>query len=282
MTQLSALIAPSPKWLEQCQSHLSRHPINNNNDADQQQRIFDQILCSDLRDVVVRSDNGNTNTAASKKLREAVMESKRSGKSSVELKLKASSPLMVQMEEVADVSLNAEGMLQGGYNNNNSSGNGNGNAAINNNSHRGNSGSYNNNTRTNRMLKMVLSDGHRCHIDSNNSTMSAMETTPIPHLSSASPPGLKLLLFDTLVIRHGILQLSPRNTLVLGGRIEEWETVAREKREKARKLRGCGVDATVKALIWCPEGGEGGADDGTFLLQFVFWLQFFLWFDCNE
>ena len=82
---------------------------------------------------MVLSDNGNN--AASKKPREAMVESKRNGKSSVELKLNASSPLMVQMEEVADVSLNAEGMLQGGYNNNNS----NGNAARNNNNHRGSS-----------------------------------------------------------------------------------------------------------------------------------------------
>eukprot|EP00956_Cyclotella_meneghiniana_P004056 scaffold4911_cov47-Cyclotella_meneghiniana.AAC.14 len=261
MQQLSTIISPSPQWLQQCQSHLSRHrrsTNNNNNDEQHQQRIFDQILYSDLRDVISSSSN-----AASKKLREAIEESNNNsvnGKSLLDLN--NGMPLMVQLEEVVDVSLNAEGMLQGGTHSNNTNNN-----TINAVNHRRGNNSNNNNSRSsNRMLKMVLSDGYTHYNNSNNnnnnSTMLAMETSPITNLSTTTSPGCKLLLFNKLTVRHGILQLNPQNTLVLGGKIDHWETVAEEKREKCRKVRGCGVDATVKALIWCPEGGADD-NDGT-------------------
>ena len=258
MQQLSTIISPSPQWLQQCQSHLSRHRRStNNNDDDEQQRIFNQILYSDLRDVVLQSSSSSSSNAASKKLREAIDESNNNnnsvnGKSLVDLN--NGMPLMVQLEEVVDVSLNAEGMLQGGTHNNNNTNN-----TINAANHRGNNNNSNNARSSNRMLKMVLSDGYIHHNNNNNnSTMLAMETSPITNLSTNTSPGCKLLLFDKLTVRHGILQLNPQNTIVLGGKIDHWETVAEEKREKCRKVRGCGVDATVKALIWCP---EGGADD---------------------
>lgn len=55
-----------------------------------------------------------------------------------------------------------------------------------------------------------------------------------------------------------MLQLNPANALVVGGRIKEWEEVAKRQREKMAKIKGMGVDATVKALIWNPDGVEEG------------------------
>lgn len=221
--QLTSLITPSPTWLSQCQSHLRQTTSSSNND----QLIFDQILFSDLRDVVSNDSNAESNSGSSrtsKLLRDKIEESKSVGKSIVEL------TLLVQLEECVDVSLNAESVL-------------------------GDSNS--NGGRNNRIHKMILSDGHTTKNNATNSTLLAMETTPIFSLH-ASPPGTKLLLFNSITIRHGILQLHSGNTLILGGKIQKWQILAEEKREKQKKLRGMGVDATVKALIWCPDAeGDG-------------------------
>jgi hypothetical protein len=215
--QLSTLLTPSSHWLTQCQSHLQQSSHSVTDDA-----IFDQILFSDLRDVVPNNDDTPNVNEASKLLSLKIRESVTNGHSSID-----DLTLMIQMEEIVDVSLNAEGMLADAPSNARTS---------------------------DRMLKMVVSDGITSTI--------AMETSPISSLAVTSPPGTKLLLFGSIVIRRGILQLDGGNTLVLGGCVDEWVALAKEKKEREKRLKGMGVDATVKALIWCPEGeGDGESID---------------------
>ena len=247
-------ILPSTEWLKQCQAHLRSRGSNNNvNSRSEIDAIWHQILHSDLRDVCELSDNGGStadSVAAAKLLRENVARSLTDGENKATLP--SDFKMLVQLEEVVDVSFNAEGQLGGG----------NDNSQHGNNNYRRN-GSDQNKSRT---LKMVLSHGFSnkfgatdaaCRSDS--SILIAMETAPIPTLSSTSPPGTKLLLSGPLIIRYGMLQLNPANALVVGGRITEWEELAKRQREKMAKLKGMGVDATVKALIWNPEGVEEGA-----------------------
>jgi hypothetical protein len=249
--QLSSLITPSPAWLTACQSHLRGNATD--------ESIWNQILHSDLRDVVdgfaeQGNHSSNHGAATASRLRACIAQSTQDGKSSVEL------THMVQIEEVVDVSLNSEGMLGSvdpPQNNGGSTANTNNNSSrVNANNQRGQN---NNNRSKSRMLKLVVSDGYNPTNNSssngtsntnNNSTMLAMETSSIPSLSPQTPPGTKLLLFSTLIIRHGILQLNCKNCLVLGGRISSWEVLANEKREKLKRMKGMGVDATVRALVW--------------------------------
>eukprot|EP00804_Cyclotella_cryptica_P030805 CCRYP_015074-RA/>CCRYP_015074-RA protein AED:0.03 eAED:0.03 QI:200/1/1/1/0.25/0.2/5/2491/609 len=250
-------ILPSIEWLTQCQTHLrSRGGNNVGNSRSEIDAIWHQILHTDLRDVCELSDDGvssSSSIAAAKLLRENVARSLKDGGN------KATLPpdfkMLVQLEEVVDVSLNAEGQLGGG----------NDNQQHGNNNYRRN-GSDQSKCRT---LKMVLSHGFSNKFDatdpacgSDSSIVIAIETAPIPTLSAASPPGSKLLLSGPLIIRYGILQLNPSNALVVGGRIREWEEVAKVQREKMAKIKGMGVDATVKALIWNPEGVEEEVDEG--------------------
>jgi hypothetical protein len=244
--QLTSLITPSPSWLAACQSHLGSHNANNNDD----ESIWNQILHSDLRNVV--NFDGNNNLSASR-LRACIAQSTvaNDGKATFEL----TTPHMVQIEEIVDVSLNSEGMLGG----NNSSGgdqtNGNNNGGQNNNHRAGRSSS--------RMLKLVISDGYNNPTNNNNSTMLAMETSNIPSLTSNTAPGTKLLLFSNnnqhIIIRRGIIQLTAENCLVLGGKIAHWEMLAKEKRERMKRAKGMDcADATVRALIWCNDDNLDG------------------------
>lgn len=180
-------------------------------------------------------------------LRKAIATSKQQGKAVVEL-----TAMMVQTEEIVDCSLNAEGTLGGGDGNTHGPNQ--------------NNGQISRGTK-NRMLKMVLSDGYTVVIPgssgsnkngANNSTMLAIETSSVPSLSGTTPPGTKLLLFSKIVIRHGMIVLTPHNCLVLGGKIEPWVKFAEEKKERERRMKGCGVDATVRALIWVNEDNLDG------------------------
>jgi hypothetical protein len=144
--------------------------------------------------------------------------------------------LMTQLEEVVDVSRNAESRL---------SGNGAGN-------------------QQNRCLKLCLSDGYyddgtvypRENEASQNQAMIAMEVTPIPNLSINSKAGLKILLHGPIDIRWGVLMLHEGNSLVMGGNVKELAETQAKALEEAKKQAGVGVDPTIRALIWNPDTGE--------------------------
>ncbi|KAL7479752.1 hypothetical protein ACHAW6_005475 [Cyclotella cf. meneghiniana] len=250
-------ILPSTEWLKQCQAHLRSSGGNNIvNSRSEIDAIWNQILHCDLRDVCELSDEGVSTAgsiAASKLLRENIDRSLTDG--GKKATLPSDFKLLVQLEEASDVSLNAEGQLGGG----------NENSQHGNNNYRRNGSDQN----KSRSLKMVLSHGFSnkssatdAACSSESSILIAMETAPIPTLSSTTPPGTKLLLSGPIIIRYGMLQLNPANALVVGGRIKEWEEVAKRQREKMAKIKGMGVDATVKALIWNPDGVEEEVDEG--------------------
>jgi len=161
--------------------------------------------------------------------------------------------LMIQIEEVVDVSKNAETRLGSA----------------------GNNKENNNQSGGNRTLKMCLSDGY--YNDGSNvntvlplpqppqTILQAMEIAPIPNLMAHARAGLKIVLHGPIDIRWGVLLLHEGNALVLGGEVQELVELQTKALEEAKRRAGIGVDPTIKALVWNPE--EMGEDeDGTFLL----------------
>lgn len=206
----------SSEWLTACLAHLRE--TRQSETAD---NVLYQILHSDLRDVVQRDkDDGILRRALSQE----------------EAKLSESFMLMVQVEELLDVSQNAEARLQVGP------------ASATAPTPIGN--------QRLRTLKLYLSDGY------NHTTQDlvAMEVSPIPNLSVNSRAGIKVVLRGPLSCRHGIIMCHPGNAQVMGGCVSSLIEIQRKALEQAKKLAGVGVDPTVKALIWNPVGAdeEGG------------------------
>lgn len=279
-------LQPSNYWLEKCLSHL--RTVGNDSILGssnlEEESLWTQILHADLRDVV-RDPYGNSSSdrgdeSAAVQLRNAISQSKTNASNnsanaqqhnsynsspdsmqqhvSSKVTLPSSFHLLVQMEEVCDVTMNSEQQLaaMGGGS---SSG-----APQNNNSGRqpyNNQGGQRN--QKYRMLKMVFSDGYypngkpypppTSSTSQQNQILLSMETSPIKNLSVSSPPGLKLLLHGPIDVTFGILQLNNGNCTVIGGYIDSWKEIWIQAREKAQKSRGLGVDPTIKALI----GTEG-------------------------
>jgi len=286
-------VSPSTTWLSRCLRHIREANCGPDNRSGasiekvEADGIWDQIRHSDLRNVIrepaasVSSDavEGNNATAAVQ-LRQAIAQSKISSNnannnSGNSQRSKACLPqsfqLMIQLEEVVDVTMNSEQQLaaMGGYNlatsnnqSNNSNNNGNHNFGHGNRSDKW------------RCLKMVFSDGYysngRASPPANNYNdqenhviLYAMETSPITNLSTASVPGTKILIHGPIQIRLGLLQLSDENTFVIGGQVPSWRDIWTKAREKAQREKGLGVDPTIKALIWNPlMGDEEDADEG--------------------
>ena len=164
--------------------------------------------------------------------------------------------LVVQIEELLDVSLNAEERLALGPASSSSP------TPIGN--------------QKKRCLKILISDGFFSNGDcrrpveegSSDSGRSpchivAMETAPIPSLSVHSKPGIKIVLCGPIQIRLGILMLNPGNTTVLGGCIPALIPIQKKAMDMAAKLAGIGIDPTFRALVWNPDSGmEEDQDEG--------------------
>ncbi|KAL7554883.1 hypothetical protein ACHAWF_018429 [Thalassiosira exigua] len=290
-------VDPSPAWLDACVRHVG---------GEDEEAAWDQILRADLRDVVRvepgdggdgdgGDDEGGKGPAA--RLREAVAKSSSAageagggdGTNGRHRSRKAALPsdfrLLVQVEEVVDVTMSADQQLAAG-------GGATGGAAAGGGGATGPSGGGNpygsggprgaggpqqqQRNPQYRCLKMVLSDGYHSNGRSTppsaengsdardaNPTFLAMETSPIQHLGTSSPPGIKLLLHGAIDVRVGMLQLNEGNCAVLGGSVEGWGEAMRKARERAARERGLGVDPTIKALIWNPlTGDEEEMDEG--------------------
>lgn len=243
----SAGVYPSSHWLEDCLDALSS-PSNAVEGV-----ILQQILHHDLRDVVREFEepvsNDNHVTMPSKLLRRAVQESRNNHQAVV---LPKDFALMVQVEELLDISQNAETRLAIGP------------ASPNAPTPLGN--------QNNRCLKLALADGYtldgsNIYRDENEPHIlfTAAELVPIPDLSVNSFAGVKVLLHGPIAVRNGLLLLSPPHATVLGGQVQELVEIQRKALEQAKRVAGVGIDPTVRALIWNPETG-GMDDDGTFLV----------------
>ena len=236
----TAGVIPSEDWLTACQAHLR---LTNEETAD---AVLLQVLHADLRDVVRPLETNsatNLNSNSPPMLLRHLVQQSMSGETR-----KATLPinfrLLVQVEELLDVSLNAEARYNIGP------------ASATAPTPGGNQRS--------RLLKLYLSDGHLPPIH-----LIAMETAPIPNLSVHSLAGIKVLIQGAIQLRHGLLQLNPQNTTVLGGSITDLVAVQRKALEQAKRLAGVGVDPTVKALCWNADDalnpeedeGESASDD---------------------
>ena len=171
---------------------------------------------------------------------------------------------MLQIEELLDVSKNAESRLSLGPASSTSP------APVGNQSRR--------------CLKLLLSDGYYENGSSqpanaaNNNAGSistnqfvAMETKPIPNLSAHSMPGIKVVLSGPIYIYMGVLMLDSSNTAVVGGFIPSLIQVQKKAISCAAKVAGVGIDPTYRALVWNP---DTGMEDGkTYLILSAFFLQ---------
>lgn len=229
----TAGVIPSDDWLTACQAHLK---LTNEETAD---AVLHQVLHADLRDVVrpleTNSTPTNLNPTSPPVLLRHLLEQSMRGETRKET-LPTNFRLLVQVEELLDVSLNAEAR----YNIGPSS---------------ATAPTPGGNQRS-RLLKLYLSDGHLPPIH-----LIGMETVPIPSLSVHSLAGIKVLIQGAIQIRHGLLQLNPKNTTVLGGSVTDLVAIQRKALDQAKRLAGVGVDPTIKALCWNADDALNPEDD---------------------
>ena len=244
-------IQPSPQWLEDCRRYLEEQGQSCSEDE-----ILHQILNNDLRDVIRRFDAVDLypsleNSPPSVILRKAIESSNKDDQNQgFKAIIPASFKCMAQIEELLDVSLNAEERLSLGPASSTSP------APIGN--------------QKKRCLKMLLSDGYFNDGDCRRSSMGdegkqlhvvAMETEPIPSLSVQSKPGIKIILSGPINVRFGVLMLDQGNTTVLGGCMPSLVPVQKKAIDLAAKLAGVGIDPTFRALVWNPDTGMEEDDD---------------------
>lgn len=286
----------SPHWLASCREYCfpkenvdvaafdsssNALAVDDKYNEAQDDEILFQILNTDLRNVIRHHDAstrtpgditvhhgnndnvGNQNVVPSKLLRQAIRHS--SSQSQAFVVLPESFQLLVQVEELLDVSLNAEDRLTLGP------------ASLTSPTPVGN--------QKQRCLKMFLSDGYfdngdwysrrPCQDpggvavnendgnendsddDDNVIRIVAMETEPIPDLSVHSKPGIKVILTGPIEVRLGVLMLHRGNTTVLGGCVPALIPIQKKAMDMAAKLSGVGIDPTYRALVWNPEGVGG-------------------------
>jgi hypothetical protein len=217
--------------------------------------VLEQVLYHDLRDVVRTFATDNTNhtansnsttnalteeTLPSAQLRQAIQQSQQGGTHGFRGALPPSFALMVQIEEVLDVSANAMSRLENGsLASNNNTGN-----------HRPPSAK--------RCLKIAYTDGYnppsgdavyREDDLTPHESLVAVEVQVIPDLNVTSPAGLKVLLHGPMEIRRGVAFWHPGNVTVLGGQVSALVARQRQALELAQRAAGVGVDPTVRALI---------------------------------
>jgi hypothetical protein len=276
-------IKPTPEWLNECQSHLRQHNNIINRNYNEEDEVLHQILHTDLRNVVRylhdnddNSDNDNEHDSQwSILLRKAVTQSMNDtnnatatttttatattttqrSSASKSITLPNNFRHMVQIEELLDVSKNAEDRLSLGP------------ASATSPTPIGN--------QNKRCLKLLISDGYcengnrtigRSRINNSNNNHQqrqqqdqfqqhfvALEVQPIHGLSVHSKAGIKIILSGPISIHKGILFLNPNNTIVLGGYIPDLIPIQKKAMERAAKVAGVGIDPTFKALVWNPE-----------------------------
>ncbi|KAL2912772.1 hypothetical protein HK105_207764 [Polyrhizophydium stewartii] len=106
-----------------------------------------------------------------------------------------------------------------------------------------------------KMLRLTLSDGMQ--------TCSAMEYAPIPDLTLTSERGIKVFVSNVL-IRRGVLLLTPENTRLLGGSVAEWNQhvpLDRVEQQMMRKLNAEGTRTARRNRTGTFDGFAEDMDD---------------------
>jgi len=240
-------IYPSDHWLTDCWQALSleRNPVA----ADD---VLEQILHHDLRDVV-RTFGSNyhheNDSLPPVQLRNAIRQSQQADHQ-FKAQLPESFVLLVQIEEVLDVSVNAMTRLEHGPTSANSSPAPAGNQFK-------------------RCLKIAYTDGFTASgqsmFDDENQPaqeiLVGMEIQHIIDLSVHSLAGIKVILKSPLQIRRGVALWHAGNTTVIGGSVGALVNMQHQALQQAKRLAGVGVDPTVRALIGTQPLEEEDIDD---------------------
>lgn len=237
-------VIPSSHWFEDCRAALQLSGQGHSSDA-----FLQQIIHHDLRDVVRelpesdQQENYGPLSEAAVALRQAQTQSMLASNQYKAL-LPSSFRLLVQLEEILDVSVNAQARYEHGPASNAS-------PTPVGNQHK-------------RCLKIVYSDGY-----DSQEILVATETSPIPSLSVQSKAGCKVILTGPIQLRHGMALWDSNTTFVLGGEVESLVQVQKAAIEQAKRLAGVGIDPTIKALIWTNQQplGEDGEPQGTVLFS---------------
>lgn len=232
-------VSPSSHWFDDCRAALQLSGQGNSPDA-----FLQQIIHHDLRDVVReltgsgQQENYGPFSDAAIALRQAQTQSMLASNRYKAL-LPSSFRLLVQLEEILDVSANAQARYEHGPASNASP------TPVGN--------------QQKRCLKMVYSDGY-----DNDEILVATESAPIPSLSVQSRAGCKVILTGPLQLRHGVALWNSATTFVLGGEVEALVQVQKAAIEQAKRAAGVGIDPTIKALIWNNQQtlGEDGEPQG--------------------
>jgi RecQ mediated genome instability protein len=207
-------VVPSSEWWNVCYSELQSR-----SQTATFEMVLEQILFHDVRDVVrtMNSDeNQNTSEADMPPnvilLRNAMDESRMNDGRQQELP--SSFRLLLQVEEICDVSKNSESRLS------------------------------NDTSSAGTCRKFCCVDGHLPP-----QPLMAVEVSPILP-GGPWPPGTKVLLTGPMTVRHGILGWHAGNVLVLGGHVERLVHLQERERQQRIQASGHGIDPTIRALIW--------------------------------
>jgi RecQ mediated genome instability protein len=233
-------VAPSTDWLNECYAAL-QNPAEGRSPHITFEMALEQLLYHDLRDVV-RNFSSDENHSASEAdmspnaalLRKAIDESKQNDCRKKDLS--SSFRLLLQVEEICDVSKNSEARLT--------------------NDSRCTAGSC---------RKFCCVDGHLPP-----SPLLAIEISPIVKAGGVLlPPGTKVLLTGPMTVRHGIMGWHAGNVLVLGGQVERLVQIQEQELQKRIKSSGHGIDPTIRALIWKQndEHLRNEEDEGTAMVE---------------
>lgn len=249
--QNEAGVCVNPIWLESCRNYLSTSVTqnsrsNNNSSNEEEANVLYQVLNCDLRNAVSPSPNQELLRKSIKSSLSSVLVNPNSNNenennnniSSCKKITQESFQLMVQVEELLDVSKNAETRLSSGP------------TSLNAPTPAG--------RQSQRCLKMLLCDGMVRNVNINTTSspsnvldnlIVAMEVSPIPNLSVNSRPGIKILISSPIEIRFGILMLHEGNTTVLGGHVPQLIEIQSKAVEQAQRVAMVNVDPTIRALI---------------------------------
>jgi len=240
--QSKAGVKVSKSWLSACQSFIRSKNLDPNNEDS----ILYEILHCDLRQVITDT-NHDGNIQPQHQSSPAMETLQRAITASLDGNCQSDIPsnssifrLMLQVEEILDVSKNAEARYSYGP------------AKPSSPSPIG--------PQKGRCLKLLLSDG-RLKSSTSAPPMIGVEVKPIADISTHSNAGLKILIKAPLTIRYGVLMLHEGNTIVLGGNVPTLMEIQKKAVQLAEKNSVINADPTIRALVNRDENVSFGDDD---------------------
>jgi RecQ mediated genome instability protein len=254
--QLLGLVV-SHDWFDRCYTALQeqQQPLYQQNSTITADRILEQLIYHDLRDVVRNettvNNNNNIDTVVSTNailLRNAITKTQQQQQlqqqqntattngENYKCTMPSTFRCCVQIEEVCDVAQNSETRLTATTTTTTN-----------------NIGTY---TTSSSCHKVCMTDGY-----SPEQAIVAIEVSPISPPGLTNPttqqqqrrllPGTKVVLFGpNITIRNGILGLHSGNCIVLGGHVDRLVQIQNQALQRMKEVSGHGIDPTIRALIW--------------------------------